>query len=120
MALIAQAVWFLLLEVVVTGDSAVLRGRKGSRAMVQCFVPTFDLEDSLRLLDGFLKTQELRRCDVFRAIRYKPDGEEEEYPGDYFRKPLEKAANDNTCTLGVFIVSTNTFQWREEHMDHEN
>ena len=64
--------------------------------------------DALLVLDAFLETKELTRLDTLRAIRYDPEDEEEDYPGDYFREPLELAAATNECALGVFIVDQQT------------
>ncbi|HEU4892550.1 MAG TPA: hypothetical protein VFT47_13430 [Vicinamibacterales bacterium] len=58
------------------------------------------------LLDAYLPTQELTRIDTLRAVRYDPADDDVELPGDFFRKPLERAAATNECVLGVFFVST--------------
>jgi hypothetical protein len=65
-------------------------------------------------MDAFLETEELKRLDTLRAIRYDPDDEDEEYPGKYFREPLESAAARNECTLGVFVLANESSQWRED------
>ena len=101
---IAQPVWFLLVEVLVTGDKKQ-PWKRGSAAIVQCFVPTRQLENALALLDRALEAEELERIDIRRALRYHPDDEDPDIPGDYFREPLERAAASNECTLGIFIVS---------------
>ena len=101
---IAQPVWFFLVKVVVTGNTKQ-PWKAGSEAVVQCFVPGTQLEAALVLLDAKLETEELRRIDTFRAVRYEPDEESSDIPGDYFREPLERAAAANECTLGVFFVS---------------
>ena len=80
----------------------------GSEATVQTFVPGRKLENALTLLDAYLLTQELERIDTLRAVRYEPDEEDVELPGDFFRLPLEKAAATNECVLGVFFVSEDT------------
>ena len=116
MALIDRPVWFFSVKVLVVGDKRQPWTR-GSEAIVQCFIPGQRLEDSLNVLDEFLETEELRRLDVRHALRYDPDDEAEEYPGDYFRQPLEKAASRNECVLGVFVVAEETSRWREEHGD---
>lgn len=104
---IPQPVWFLLIKVVVTGHTKQ-PWKPGSEALVQCFVPGIQLERALVLLDGTLETEELRRVDTLRAVRYNPDDENPDIPGDYFREPLEHAAVSNECTLGIFIVSQDT------------
>jgi hypothetical protein len=113
MALIERSVWFFSIKVAVTGDSRQPWVR-GSEAIVQCFVPGHRLEDSLVVLDEFLETQELRRLDTRQALRYDPNDEAAEYPGDYFREPLEAAAARNECVLGVFVVADETARWRDE------
>jgi hypothetical protein len=115
-ALIERPVWFFSVKVVVTGDSKQ-PWTKGSEALVQCFVPGARLEDSLVVLDGFLETQELRRLDVRHALRYDPNDEADEYPGDYFREPLEAAATGNECMLGLFVVADETARFHEEPED---
>lgn len=104
---IARPVWFLLVEVVVTGDT-VQPWKRGSTALVQCFVPGRKLENALVLLDRALEAEELERVDTRRAVRYHPDDEDPDLPADYFREPLERAAASNECTLGIFIVSEDT------------
>jgi hypothetical protein len=101
---IPQQVWFFLIKVVVTGHTKQ-PWKPGSEALVQCFVPGVQLEQALVLLDVALETEELRRVDTLRAVRYNPDDESPDIPGDYFREPLERAAVSNECTLGIFIVS---------------
>ena len=101
---LAQAVWFVLAEVRVTGTTKQ-PWTPGSRAIVQCFVPGRNLEDCLLLLDEALRVQELERIDTLRAIRYDPDDEDPDIPGDYFREPLLRAATTNETILGVFVVS---------------
>ncbi len=113
MANIPRSVCFFLVETVVAGDTKQHLTR-GSKATVQCFVPGVVLEASLVALDKFLATQELRRIDLSRAIRYDPDDEDEDYPGKYFRKPLEEASAGNRCVLGVFIVDEETSRWRDK------
>jgi hypothetical protein len=103
-ALIDRDVWFFLIEARVIGTGARLL-KAGSRTLVQCFVPGRSMEDCLAALDAFLPGAQLKRIDTLRAIRFDADGEEEDYPGDFFRRPLEEAASANTCTLGVFITS---------------
>jgi len=104
---IRRPVWFFLITVRVTGDTKH-PWTAGSEAVVQAFVPGRRLEDSLTLLDAFLSTQELERIDTLRAVRYEPDEEDPDIPGDFFRRPLERAASTNECVLGVFFVSDDT------------
>jgi hypothetical protein len=104
---LAQPVWFLLIEVEVTGNS-VQPWIAGSRAMVQAYVPCKDLENAFRLLDAYLATQELVRIDTIRANRHEPDDEYDELPEAYIREPLEQASRSNECKLGVFVVSQDT------------
>lgn len=99
-----QPVWFLLIEVEVTGNS-VQPWIAGSTALVQAFVPAKRIEDALNLLDAFLPTQELLRRDLLRATRHDPAEEWEELPEKWYREPLEGAARSNECRLGVFVVS---------------
>jgi hypothetical protein len=113
MALVPRSVWFFLVEVEVTGDT-LQPWTRGSTVMFQCFAPGRPLEDTLQLLDAFLETKELRRIDTCRAIRYDPTDEPAEYPGDYFRDPLEEAAAQNECVLGISIVSEESATWRDE------
>jgi hypothetical protein len=101
---IERPVWFFLVNVRVTGNTKQ-PWTAGSEATVQTFVPGRKLEDSLELLDAYLGTQELERIDTLRAVRYEPDDEDVELPGEFFRKPLERAAATNECVLGVFFVS---------------
>ena len=101
---IQRPVWFFLVEVRVTGHTKQ-PWTMGSKALVQTFVPGKKLENALALLDAYLSTQELERIDTVRAVRYEPDEEEVELPGDFFRIPLERAAATNECVLGVFFVS---------------
>lgn len=101
---IGRSVWFFLLTVRVTGNARP-KLVAGDEAAVQVFVPGRKLEDALVLLDAYLPTQALTRLDTLRAIRYDPDDEDVELPGDFFRKPLERAAAANECVLGVFFVS---------------
>jgi hypothetical protein len=103
-ARIDRDVWFFLIEARVIGTGA--RALKaGSRTLVQCFVPGRRMEDCLAELDAFLPGAQLQRIDIHRASRFNADGEDEDYPGDFFRRPLEQAASRNQCTLGVFITS---------------
>jgi hypothetical protein len=99
-----RSVWFFLITVRVTGN-----GRQpwtaGSEAVVQAFVPGRTLEDALTLVDTYLPTQDLMRIDLSRAVRYDPADNDVELPGDYFRRPLVRAAATNECVLGVFFVS---------------
>jgi hypothetical protein len=104
---IQRPVWFFLVTVRVTGHTKQ-PWTMGSEAMVQTFVPGKSLENTLALLDAYLPTQELERIDTFRAVRYEPDDEDVELPGDFFRIPLERAAATNECVLGVFFVSEDT------------
>ena len=101
---LARSVWFFLITVRVTG-SARQPWTAGSEAVVQAFVPGRTLEDALILLDAYLPTQELTRIDTSRAVRYDPADHDVELPGDYFRRPLERAAATSECVLGVFFVS---------------
>ena len=103
-ARIDRDVWFFLIEARVIGTGARAL-RAGSRTLVQCFVPGRRLEDCLAALDAFLPSAQLQRIDTHRASRFNADGEDEDYPGDFFRRPLEEAASANKCTLGVFITS---------------
>jgi hypothetical protein len=101
-----RSVWFFLITVRVTGNGNTrLPGSAGSEAVVQAFVPGRTLEDALILMDAYLPTQELTRIDTSRAIRYDPADDDVELPGEYFRRPLERAAATNECVLGVFFVS---------------
>ena len=102
---LARSVWFFLVTVRVTGN-ARQPWPAGSEATVQTFVPGRRLEDALMLLDAYLPTQELTRIDTLRAVRYDPADDDVDLPGDFFRKPLERAAATNECVLGVFFVST--------------
>ena len=52
------------------------------------------LEDCRAALDAFLPGAQLKRIDILRAIRFDAAGEEEDYPGDFFRAPPEKAASE--------------------------
>lgn len=104
---LAQAVWFFLVKVIVTGHTKQ-PWKPGSEALVQCFVPGKRLETALVLLDQALEVEELKRVDTLRAVRYNPDDETPDIPGDYFREPLERAASSNECTIGIFIVSQDT------------
>ena len=99
-----RSVWFFLVTVRVTGNAGH-PGPPGSEAVVQAFVPGRRLEDALMLLDAYLPTQDLTRIDTSRAVRYDPADDDVELPGDFFRKPLERAAATNECVLGVFFVS---------------
>jgi hypothetical protein len=99
-----RSVWFFLVTVRVTGSGRP-RVTAGSEATVQVFVPGIKLEHALILLDAFLPTQALTRIDTLRAVRYDPADDDVELPGDFFRKPLERAAATNDCVLGVFFVS---------------
>lgn len=101
---IRSPVWFFLVKVRVTGDTKQ-PWTAGSVATVQAFVPGRQLENALTLLDAYLPTQELERIDTLRAVRYEPDEADVEVPGDFFRRPLERAAATNECVLGVFFVS---------------
>ena len=103
-ARIDRDVWFFLIEARVIGTGARLL-EAGSRTLVQCFVPGRRMEDCLAALDAFLPSEQLVRIDIHRASRFNADGEDEDYPGDFFRRPLEKAASENKCTLGAFITS---------------
>ena len=99
-----RSVWFFLITVRVIGNTR--QGlAAGTEAVVQAFVPGRTLEDALILLDAYLPTQGLTRIDTSRAIRYDPADDDVELPGDYFRRPLERAAATNECVLGVFFVS---------------
>jgi len=103
-ARIDRDVWFFLIEARVSGgNSRSLRA--GSLTLVQCFVPGHRLEDCLAKLDAYLPCEHLSRIDTLRAIRYDANAEDEEYPGEFFRKPLEKAASRNECILGIFVTS---------------
>jgi hypothetical protein len=102
-----QPVWFFLVEVEVTG-STKQPWLPGSTALVQCFVPGKRLEESLILLDGALSVEELKRIDTLQAIRYDPDVDDDDLPGEHVREALERAASSNECTLGVFVVSKDT------------
>ena len=102
---LARSVWFFLLIVRVTGNARPNLAT-GSEAAVQVFVPGRKLEEALVLLDAYLPTQGLARSDTLRAIRYDPADDDVELPGDFFRKPLERAAATNECVLGVFVVSS--------------
>jgi len=102
-----RPVWFFLITVRVTGN-ARQPWTAGSEAMVQAFVPGRNLEQSLVLLDAYLSTQELARIDTLRAVRYDPEDDDIELPGDFFRNPLTRAAATNECVLGVFFVSDDT------------
>jgi hypothetical protein len=105
MAQIVRDVWFFLIQAEVTG--AKHPGLIcGERVFVQCFSPGHRLESCLTALDQFLQTEDLRRIDTLRAVRYEADGQVEEYPGDFFRKPLEVSASTDRCTLGVFFASS--------------
>lgn len=104
---ILQPVWFFLVLVRVTGNTKQ-PWTSGSEALVQAFVPGRKLENALTLLDAYLSTQELERIDTQRAVRYEPSAEDVELPGDFFRRPLERAAATNECVLGVFFVSDET------------
>jgi hypothetical protein len=100
-----RSVWFFLVTVRVTGN-ARQPFTAGSEATVQAFVPGRKLEDTLVLLDAYLPTQELTRIDTLRAVRYDPEDDDDGLPGEFFRKPLERAAATNECVLGVFFVSS--------------
>jgi hypothetical protein len=102
-----QPVWFILVEVVVTGNSKQ-PWIAGSTALVQAFVPARKIEDALNILDAFLPTQELVRKDTLRANRHDADEEWDELPDNYYREPLEEAARTSECRLGVFVVSQET------------
>jgi hypothetical protein len=104
MALIDRDVWFFLIEAEVIGTGARVLP-PNARTLVQCFVPGRRLEDCLATLDGYLPTENLQRIDIHRASRFNADGEDEDYPGDFFRKPLEEAASTNRCVLGIFVTS---------------
>jgi len=104
MARIDRDVWFFLIEAQVIGTGARALP-PNARTLVQCFVPGRHLEACLATLDSYLPTENLRRIDIHRAIRFNADGEDEEYPGDFFRRPLEKAASTNRCVLGIFVTS---------------
>jgi hypothetical protein len=101
---IERSVWFILIEFEVIG-SIVQPWIQGSRGWVQTFVPAERLEEALERLDGYLPTQELRRVDTSRAIRYEPGEEDANIPGNYFIEPLQEAASTGECALGVFVVS---------------
>ena len=103
---LARSVWFFLLTVRVTGNARP-NLFASDEATVQIFVPGRKLEDALVLLDAYLPTQELTRIDTLRAIRYDPEDEDVGLPGDFFRRPLERAAARNECVLGVCFVSRN-------------
>jgi hypothetical protein len=104
MARIDRDVWFFLIEARVTSDSS--RGLPaGSRTLVQCFVLGNRLEDCLAELDAYLPSQHLSRIDTLRAIRFDANADDEEYPGDFFRGPLEAAASRNQCVLGIFVTA---------------
>ena len=109
---IQRPVWFFLVTVRVTGTTKHPR-TAGSEATVQTFVPGRKLEDALTLLDAYLPTQELERIDTLRAIRYEPEDDDVELPGEFFRRPLERAAATNECELGVFFVSEDTATRRD-------
>ena len=102
-----RPVWFFLITVRVTGNTKQ-PWTAGSEATVQTFVPGRRLEEALILLDAYLETQELARIDTLRAIRYEPGDEDVELPGDFFRRPLTRAATTNECVLGAFFVSPDT------------
>ena len=102
---LARSVWFFLLIVRVTGNARP-NLPAGGEAAVQVFVPGRKLEEALVLLDAYLPTEGLTRSDTMRAIRYDPADDDAELPGDFFRKPLERAAATNECVLGVFFVSS--------------
>jgi hypothetical protein len=104
LAQIDRDVWFFLIEAQVT-DKGARSLPSNSRTLVQCFVPGRRLEDCLATLDTYLPSEQLQRIDTLRASRFEADGEDEEYPGDFFRKPLEEAASTNRCVLGIFITS---------------
>ena len=104
MARIDRDVWFFLIEARVSGGGSRSL-RVGSLTLVQCFVPGHRLEDCLAKLDAYLPGEHLTRTDTLRAIRYDANAEDEEYPGEFFRKPLEKAASRNQCILGIFVTS---------------
>ena len=104
LARIDRDVWFFLIEARVTEKGARALP-PNSRTLVQCFVPGRRLEDCLAALDTYLPSEQLQRIDILRASRFEADGEDEEYPGDFFRRPLEKAASTNRCVLGIFITS---------------
>jgi hypothetical protein len=108
-----RPVWFFLLSVRVTGHTKQPR-TAGSEAMVQAFVPGKNLERSLAVLDAYLLTEELERIDTVRAIRYDPNDDDADLPGDFFRKPLERAAATNECVLGAFFVSDDTATRRRD------
>ena len=65
------------------------------------------------MLDAYLPTQELERIDTLRAVRYEPEDDDVEVPGEFFRRPLERAAATNECVLGVFFVSEDTATRRD-------
>jgi len=113
---IERSTWFFLLEVQVTGETKQ-PWTKGSRASVQCFVPGTKLEDALTVMDGFLESQELARLDVTRAIRYDPGAEATDSPGNHFQRPLERAAAENECILGVFVTDDETSALRDNRGD---
>lgn len=106
-------VWFFLVTVRVTGQTKQ-PWTAGSEATVQAFVPGKQLEQALVLLDAYLPTHELTRTDTLRAVRYDPGDEDVELPGDFFRKPLERAAATNECVLGAFFVSDETATWHSK------
>lgn len=110
---IERPVWFFLISVRVTGHTKQ-PWTAGSEATVQAFVPGRNLEHSLTVLDAYLSNEELERIDTLRAIRYEPDEEDADLPGDFFRKPLERAAATNECVLGAFFVSDDTATRRED------
>ena len=109
---IQRPVWFFLVTVRVTGTTKH-RWTAGSEATVQTFVPGRKLEDALILLDAYLPTQELERIDTLRAVRYEREDDDVEVPGEFFRRPLERAAATNECVLGVFFVSEDTATRRD-------
>jgi hypothetical protein len=109
---IQRPVWFFLVTVRVTGTTKH-PWTAGSEATVQTFVPGRKLEDALILLDAYLPTQELERIDTLRAVRYEPEDDDVEVPGEFFRRPLERAAATNECVLGVFFVSDDTATRRD-------
>jgi hypothetical protein len=104
---IERPVWFFLIVVRVIGETRQ-PWTAGSEAAVQVFVPGRRLEDALVLLDAYLPAQELERIDTLRAVRYQPGDEDVELPGEFFRRPLARAAATNECVLGAFFVSDDT------------
>jgi hypothetical protein len=93
---LGRPVWFFLITVRVTGNTKPPWTAR-SEATVQALVPGRNLEQSLTLLAVYRSTQELARIDALRDVRYEPEDEDVELPGNFFRNQLKRAAATNAC-----------------------